>query len=770
MAVQDESGPVRASGLIDHTRMIRWLHWAPWLLLLLGLFAQIQDPGSVLSSLRLQVWDYYQRTAPRAYIDTTEKTGTAVRYLDIDNESLRRYGQWPWSRRTMAQIVTRAKEMGAKVLVFDILFAEADRTSPAKVLADLPADSQGWVDARNLISTLPSHDDVFAEAIQQMPVVLGMALNDGALARKPALKVNPAKIGDGDPLDYLPKFSGAQVNLPEIEAAAAGIGSFNAIPDFDGIIRRVPVLLNLDGQIVPSLSAEAIRVLSGTKRIGIKMPGASDEANFGQMSGISRVKAGNTTIETTEDGFIWLHFTRREPARRIAMHDLLEPGANAADVAARMKDAIVFVGTTAEGLRDIRGTPIDLNMPGVEVHVMATEQMLLGQFLMRPDYAFGVELLFSLALGLAVLGLIRRVSPYWIAFVAFGGIVAAFGFSLWSFVLDLRLYDPVSPSLIIGLVFASAAIVRFIETESERRTVRNAFSQYLAPGVVEEIAKDPSKLKLGGTTRDLTVLFCDIRGFTSIAESFRTDPQSLTKLINRVLTPLSQSVLDSKGTIDKYIGDCIMAFWNAPLDDADHAFNACKCILEMQDKLRRLNEQLDAEGFYKQHKVKRIAVGIGINSGPCVVGNMGSDQRFDYSALGDAVNLAARFQTLSGNYGSLMVVGEDTVALIPESYAFLEIDYVTVKGRATPARLYALMGSPEVKLTPDYIAIDTILQELFAAIRAKQWEAARAAIAKGRALPGFDKTIFDTFEARLSSWAKTDLPDDWNGAWTALEK
>jgi adenylate cyclase len=401
---------------------------------------------------------------------------------------------------------------------------------------------------------------------------------------------------------------------------------------------------------------------------------------------------------------------------------------------------------------------------------MAVEQMLLGHYLSRPDYGTGMELMFSALIGLIVLLLIRRISAYWIALVAVGGITVALGFSWYSYIDQRLLLDPVGPSVVIAMVFAMSGLVRFMETEVERRTVRGAMSQYLPASVVEEIARDPSKLKLGGDTRVLTVMFCDIRGFTTIAESFRTDPQALTRLINRVLTPLSQSVLDNRGTIDKYIGDCIMAFWNAPLDDNDHPDHACECVMQMQDKLNTLNAQLDAEGFYKTHNVKRIGVGIGLNSGPCVVGNMGSDQRFDYSALGDAVNLAARFQTLSGQYGSFIVVGEDTVAMIPDNYAFMEIDYVAVKGRANPTHLYALMGRPDVKETEDYKMLNEILQELFAAIRAQDWNAAHAAIEKGRAIKNMDHTIFNTFEHRLETWMTQTLPDNWTGAWNALDK
>jgi adenylate cyclase len=766
MTVRDESSSVAAATLAGHSRMLKWLQWAPWLLLLLGLWFQAADPGKVMSSLRYQVFDFYQRTAPRIYEDPAAKTGTGVRYIDIDNESLKRVGQWPWSRKKLAELVGKVRDAGAKVLVFDIVFAEPDRTTPALLVPDLPDTDEEWLAIRDRLKGLKSHDTIFAESLTQMPSVTGFVLTGAKLERMPELKVNPGNVGDEPAVNYLPEFTGVTPTLPEIEAAAAGNGSFNTIADADGIIRRVPVLLALNGKMVPSISAEAVRIVSGRRSIVAKTPGASDEANFGATRGVTKIQVGKTVVPTTEDGQIWIHFTANQPSRRIPAHQVLDGSADPAV----MKDAIVFLGTSAEGLRDIRATPVDGAMAGVEVQVMAAEQMLLGHHLARPDWGPGLELIFAALIGLIVLLLIQRVSPYWIAVIALGGIGIAVGYSWWSYLDQRMLVDPVGPTVIIGLVFATSGVVRFMQTEAERRTVRSAFAQYLPPKVVEEIAKDPSKLKLGGTTRDLTVMFCDIRGFTAIAESFRADPQSLTKLINRVLTPLSQSVLDSGGTIDKYIGDCIMAFWNAPLDDPDHPANAARCTLEMQRKLEALNAQLDAEGFYRQHKVKRIGVGIGLNSGPCVVGNMGSDQRFDYSALGDAVNLSARFQTLSSNYGSYVVIGEDTEVLIREAFTLMPIDYVSVKGRANPTNLFALLGGPEAKDGVVYTTVHPVLQRLFAAIKARDWDAARAAIADGRALEGVDKTIFDTYEGRIAYWALQPAPKDWTGAWTAMEK
>jgi adenylate cyclase len=437
---------------------------------------------------------------------------------------------------------------------------------------------------------------------------------------------------------------------------------------------------------------------------------------------------------------------------------------------AQLEGAAVFIGTSAAGLLDLRSTPVKVAAPGVEVHIEALEQMLLGQFLERPDWSPAVELGFATLLGLFVLIAIARVPVFWIAGVAIVSVIAAIGTSWWAFTEQGWLLDPVAPSLNIAFVFAAASLVKFMRTEAERRTVRSAFAQYLPPDVVEAIANDPSKLKLGGDTRELSIMFCDIRGFTPIAESFRSDPQGLTRLINRALTPLSREVLNHRGTIDKYIGDCVMAFWNAPLDDPDHATHACECALAMMDSLVVLNRELTAEGFYDSHKVNPIDVSIGVNTGVCVVGNMGSDLRFDYSALGDSVNVSARIQSFAGNYGFPICIGEDTEIVVAEKFAFLEIDYLAVKGRATPTHIYALMGHAHVRETHAFQQLNGALQTLFIAFRARNWMAAKAAIEHGRKIAPDRQAIFDTYLSRVTHYEHEPPPDDWDGAWSAKEK
>jgi adenylate cyclase len=770
MSQRDATSRQDALQMAGIAGILRWLGVMPWAVLFLALFIQWNDFGKILEGQRNKVFDFYQNASPRPYVDTS------VKFVDIDEESIRRIGQWPWPRTTLAKMTDNLSKAGVGVISYDMVFPEPDRTSPALIAKELPAGAE-WDSARQQLMTLPNNDDIFAETLRRTPTVLGFILGDADTGRTPVMKAGIARVGDSESklINAVNSLSGATVPLDVLQNAAPGTGAFNTVTDDDGIVRRVPLFIGLvnkgHAEAYPGLALETLRValaaMTGSNpTILVTMAGGAGELSFGQPDRIVSVKVGPIQIPSTIDGQMWIHFTEDQPSRKIPAWKVIQEPASLVG----LEGAAVFVGTSAAGLLDLRATPRRVDAPGVELHIQALEQMLLKHFLGRPDWSDGAELGFALVMGLLVLLTINRVPVFWIAGVAAVAITFAISVSWWAFTQQLWLLDPVAPSINIALVFASASLVKFMRTEAERRTVRSAFAQYLPPDVVDSIANDPSKLKLGGDTRELSIMFCDIRGFTPIAESFRTDPQGLTKLINRVLTPLSREVLNNRGTIDKYIGDCVMAFWNAPIDVEDHPTHACDCALGMLDALIVLNEELTSEGFYKSHKVNKIAVTVGINTGVCVVGNMGSDLRFDYSALGDAVNISARIQSFAGNYGFPVVIGEDTVEKIPEKFAFLELDFIAVKGRATPTYLFALMGHAHVRETQAYQDLDGALQALFKTFRSKDWEGARAAIAHGRTIPGAPEEIFDTYEERIHHYAYEPPPENWDGSWSAKEK
>ncbi len=524
-------------------------------------------------------------------------------------------------------------------------------------------------------------------------------------------------------------------------------------------------LLRLDSRLYPSLVAEAIRVGVGARTFIVKASGASGAQSFGAKTGINNVKIGPLVIPTDGTGQLWLHF-------RSTMEDVTLPAwkvlsgtlANGA-----VDGAVIVVGTSAAGLLDLRRTPVDPAMPGVDAHAQALEQILLGHFLERPDWAEGAEISFILILGLALILLVARVGALWAALIGAVAIAAAFGGSWYGYRVERLLLDPVMPSLATLAVYLTGSLLTYVRTEAEKRQVRGAFAQYLSPALVDELAKDPSRRKLGGETRDMTFLFCDVRGFTSISEQFKANPQGLTQLINRFLTPMTDAIMARRGTIDKYMGDCIMAFWNAPLEDAEHARHACASALAMVDELGRLNERLAAEAAAAKRPHQPLAIGIGLNSGEVVVGNMGSEQRFDYSVLGDAVNLASRLEGQSKTYGVTVVIGETTRGAASD-FATVELDLIAVKGKAEAVRIHALLGSPLLSEEPYFRHFAEDHAAMIEAYRSQDWEEAEHKIAECRALMPALGPLYDMFQERIAEFRASPPGADWDGVYIAKSK
>lgn len=724
-----------------------------------------------VEELRMRVFDVYQRIAPRDYVPVP------VKYVDLDDESLERIGQWPWPRTFVAQLVAQLANAGAAAIVFDIVFAEPDRTSPQYIVDLWPLTREVEALKENL-DVLPDHDSILADVIAQATVITGFVLTgDPSLPRIPALKASYAYGGD-NPLNHLFGFSGAVGNLEIITEHAAGNGSFNLVAERDGIVRRVPMFLRLEGQDnpYPSLTAEVMRVIQGAQTYIIKTTGASGEIGYGGVkTGLNNIKIGNYELPTGPQGRMWIHFTGHVPERRIPAWQVFSPEFDPAQVDGH----IVFVGTSAAGLFDIRATPLEAAAPGVEVHVQAVEQILLDHFLERPDWAEGAEILYMVLLGLLLVLILPRLGALWSAIIGAGGIGVAIGLSWYLYRDELWLLDPIYASAVVVLVYMSSTLLNYLKTEAEKRQVRGAFSQYLSPALVEQLADEPERLVLGGEMRDMTLLFCDIRGFTTISEQFKTDPRGLTRLINRFLTPMTNMILDRRGTIDKYMGDCIMAFWNAPLGDPDHAAHACDSALAMFKALHGLNDTLKQEADAEGRPHYPINIGIGLNTGECCVGNMGSDKRFDYSVLGDAVNLAARLEGQSKNYGMGVVIGQETRSAAPQ-YASLELDLIAVKGKTEPVLIYGLRGDPTEKESPAFKVLEESHEAMITAYRGQQWDEAERLIGECRRLAkatsgesaglgGMDP-LYDLYVERVASFRESPPPPDWDGVFVATSK
>ena len=730
----------------------------PLALLAALLVARHYDPGGVLERLRLAVFDHYQRLAPREY------QPTAVRIVDIDDESLARLKmQWPWPRTELAHLVQRLTQAGAAAIAFDIVFAEPDRTSPHQI-ARLWSKTHDLGALATRLTELADHDRLFGQAIAASGrVVTGFAATNASTGPLPPVKAGFATIGD-DPHEFLPHFGGVVDNLAILDQSAAGVGKFSFVPDGDLGLRRVPMAVVIGEQIYPSLVAEAVRVAQGASTIVIRSSGASSQIAFGEHTGVNAVRVGEFTVPTDARGQLHIHFSPPVPQRYLPAWRVLAGEFDRSLI----EGHIVLIGTSATGLRDIRPSPLDPVMPGVEGHAQALEQILLGHYLDRPDWIDGAEWLYLGVLGLALVIVLPTLGAMWSALFGLVATSGAVGVSWYAFVDHHLLVDPVTPTLLALMLYIAGSLAGYLRTEGERRKVRTAFSQYLAPAMVERVASDPSLLKLGGERRTMTFLFSDVRGFTTIAEGYRDDPHRLTDLINRLLTPMTEVVLAHQGTIDKYMGDCIMAFWNAPLDDPEHARHACESALEMLVRLDALNAELKAE-WGDPATYKALHVGVGINTGDCIVGNMGSRQRFDYSVLGDAVNLASRLEGQSKSYGVDIVIGEATRTIVSD-WAALELDLIRVKGKHLPERIHTVLGDQRQAIDPAFLALALRHDEMLRCYRAQAWDDAERLLAGCAAAAPRLEGLYALYGERIEYFRANPPPKDWDGVFTATSK
>ena len=718
------------------------------LLLTALLGVRIWDPPPV-EALRLQLLDQYQRFAPRT------AGALPVVIIDIDETSLAEIGQWPWPRDQLAEMVRRLFKMGAVVVGFDVIFAEPDRMSPP-VLADRLTGLDE--DTRRALRDLPANEIVFSAIMRRTRVVLARATVtrklEGRAEADGVAKLAFGQIG-GDPRPFLLAYADVLRNLPDLEAAASGLGNITLSPDRDGVARRVPLVVNVEGELLPSLTVEMLRVATGQSAIGIKSNSA----------GIDSVVVAGVAIPTDSKGRKWVHFAPHDPQRYVSAADLLT-GRVAPE---RIAGKLVLVGASATGLKDIKVSPVSPAMPGVEIHAQLLENVLAKANLIRPNYALGAELGVLLLVGL----LIIVVTPLAGALATLGlGLVvvaALAGGSWWLYAERSLLIDPSYSAIGSFAVYALLTFMSYMREETERKQVREAFAHYLSPALVDRLAENPDQLKLVGEMREVTVMFSDIRGFTSIAE--RYGAEELTSLVNRILTEMSAAVLNHSGTIDKYIGDCLMAFWNAPLDDAAHAEHACAAAIEMVGRVEILNRALASEAEPGGPQPPAIAVGVGLNTGECLVGNMGSDYRFNYSVMGDSVNLTSRLESQTKYYGYPILLGEETATMAAD-FACLELDLIRVKGREQPSRVFALLGDPVVRRGAAFAALAKANEELLRAYRGQDWATASDALANCRGrMDGFAvEPLFALYNDRIRDFQAEPPPPGWDGVYVAETK
>ena len=737
----------------------------PLFLLFLLIVIGILNPDPI-ARLKLMGFDQMQRLEPRPY------QKVPVRIVDIDEKSLEALGQWPWPRTVVAELLTKLQRAGAAAVAFDILFAEPDRTSPNTILKQWRRfeSVSGNPELSDLISKLPDHDEVLASTLKRLPTVLGIMFdNSGNVRSRPDPKWSYAKQGN-DPRQFIQSYSGVVKALDVLSSSTSGLGSINSSLDSDGIIRRVPLFVRLNSgekfskEIFPSLSVEALRVAQRASTYLLRSSGASGDESFGENLGLQQIRVGRITVPTSGSGQLWLHDTGHIPERYVSAIDVFE----SRSLAQKIRGHIVLIGTSAAGLKDIRSTPMEAAIAGVEVHAMAIEQMIVGQHLQRPAWMPGAEILWLFFLGAVLSFLIPRYGAFKCAFIALLGLAVSI-LTPWFAYTDYRLLvDPVYPSLVIILIYLTGSFIAFLRTESEKKYVRGAFSRYLSPDLVEKLAEEPDLLKLGGETKEMTIMFSDIRGFTKISESMSAS--ELTSFINEYLTPMTDIILHHNGTIDKYMGDAIMAFWNAPIDNPNHREEAATAALAMMKGLQEFNISLDEKSEVDGKTRLPISIGIGINTGACCVGNMGSDQRFDYSVLGDTANVASRLEGQSKTYGVSIVVGEETVNSAPD-FAWFELDLIRVIGKDEPVRIFSLVGDSGVKTEKWFFEASEAQGMFLNNYRNQRWDEAITALKKLEGLPEIDlSTLTDLYRDRISVYREQDLGPNWDGVYSATSK
>lgn len=708
---------------------------------------RVWDPIPV-ETVRLKVFDLYQTISPR------DARGLPVLIVDIDENSLSQVGQWPWPRTTIAQLVANLFNNGAVVVGFDVVFAEPDRLSPAEF-----AESVSTIDpeTQEKLKALPTNDAVLANVFKQTRVVVGQAAGRARIRdiTRSAPKTTPAAEVGGNPRPFLRAYPSIVRNIPELENAAKGSGMFSLNPEADNIVRRIPIVTRVGGDVFPTLTLEMLRIATGQRAYAIRV----DEA------GIESVVVSRVRVPTDRDGRAWVRYGPSMPERYVSAVDVLD----GTTPRRRLEGKLILIGTSATGLLDIVATPIARAMPGVEVHTQLLENMMTGTFLTRPHFALGAEAVLVVVAGLIIILLVPMVGAWWTLGIGAGLAAGLVGGSWYLFEQQSMLIDVTFAAGVALLLYVMLTVTSYAREEAQRRQIRFAFSRYLAPSVVERLADDPTQLALGGEDREMTLLFSDVQGFTSISENY--DAVGLTRLINKILTPLTNRILETGGTVDKYMGDAVMAFWNAPMDDPNHARNACLAALAIRREIAPLNDALRADAEAGGHSYTPINVGVGINTGDCCVGNMGSELRFDYSVLGDTVNIAARLEGQTRTYRVGIAVGETTWEQAND-LAFLELDLIRVVGKQIPVRIFTVVGDPAFAQSEPFQKLAAAHGALLKAYRDQEWDRAvqLAGACKeldpGLALDG----LYDLYLERTAELREADLPSDWDAVYEATSK
>ena len=694
-------------------------------------------------------------------------TSNQVVLVTIDEKSLDELGRWPWPRVRMAQVLDALVKAEVKVVGFDIVWAEPDENSQLKVLTEIKQK------LTELKVANPNLERYIAEALQEADsdriladslarsqrAVLGYFFHfspressggqQGPAKEMPPLTSFTLVKFTSEEAARVPVFEAvhAEVNIPVISQAAEGAGYFNIFPDPDGTVRWAPLVIKYQDRFYCSLSLAVLQKFQDNPPLALRI------AEYG----VDQVRLGKVSIPANEEGRLLINY--RGPQKTF-------PHYSATDVIhgrvpeKAFQGKIALVGATAIGIYDMRVTPFEHVYPGLEIHANVIDSILQNQFLYRPNWVTLVDILVIAVVGLILGGLLPRFKAHWGALVGGALFLSVLALGQYLFETQGVWMNLTYPSLNLIFIYLGVTGYRYMTEEKEKKRVRGAFQYYLTASVVEEMLRNPDKLKLGGEKKDLTVLFSDIRGFTSISE--RMTPDGLVKFLNEYLTKMTDVVFKYDGLLDKYIGDAVMAVWGAPLDQPDHARRACLTALDMLDELHRLQKKWSAEGL------PVLNIGIGVNAGPMVVGNMGSDRRFNYTVMGDSVNTGSRLEGLNKVYGTNIIVSQTTLEKVQEEFIARELDLVRVKGKGQPVKIFELLSLVKTAST-DQRALADGFHAALAEYRKRDWDKAREAFQKVLAQFPHDGPA-KLYLERLETLSKNPPPADWDGVYTMTTK
>ena len=661
--------------------------WTALFTLALVLFIRSQDPA-FLQSIRLR---YFDTLITSKQVHQSE----SISVVNIDDETIRQFGQFPFPRDKYAQIIENLFKHNAGLVVFNIYMPDADRFGKDKEFANRMSD-------------------------QVFPVVFPQMAGTSKSSYEP-FRPGVSEIGDSA-TDYTIDYEAIEPNIKEINNVAKAIGVANVLPEIDGVVRRVPMVVSSGGKLYPSIGLETLRLASGDSSFQVK-----------SNAGIEALRIPSYGKITTDSiGRIWVDWSSKP--NEFSYSKLSED----------FKQSIVIVGVTAKGLNNPIATAVGEQFPHY-LQASVLDTLISGTNISRPVWADGAEMLFSVVIVIVSLFMMRfMIAGYVFPLVTIAGIYYG---SKYYFIKESLLFDAIFPISALLLCFMHAYVVKFISEWHQKQQVKKQFGTYLSPALVEKLQKNPDLLKLGGESKELSIMFTDVRGFTAISEHYGADVQGLTSIMNRYMTAMTEKIIENNGTLDKYIGDAQMAFWNAPLDDPRHAKNAVKTAIQMMESLDEFNRQIEFEG------IPVFGMGLGINTGTVVVGNMGSVQRFDYTCLGDSVNLASRLEGQSKPYGVRIILGPITAEQVKDEFKVIELDCIAVKGKKLGVKIFTLGEEPmqEKFLSEYYLG---------------NWD---EAILIAEKAVNTNKELKKYYEAMLDRM-KEGKPSDWNGTYKATSK